>query len=166
MSLPGPRLLPSTPSLPSFLAKISLVPPPQAPGFLNYTRGSEESVLWLQKRCWEEVGLIPWGRGKERCRKGENGCPGTRLLWRRDYLPEGRDSAWESSVGSVRQLVQSPSRVRLFATPWTAARFPVHHQLPELAQTHVHWVSDAIQPSHPLSSPSPAFSLSQYQGLF
>ena len=38
---------------------------------------------------------------------------------------------------------------------------PVHHQLPELAQTHVHWVSDAIQPSHPLSSPSPpAFSLS------
>ena len=39
---------------------------------------------------------------------------------------------------------------------------PVHHQLPEFTQTHVHWVSDAIQPSHPLSSPSPpAFSLSQ-----
>ena len=33
---------------------------------------------------------------------------------------------------------------------------PVHHQLPEFTQTHVHWVSDAIQPSHPLSSPSPA----------
>ena len=45
--------------------------------------------------------------------------------------------------------------------------FPVHHQLPELAQTHVHWVSDAIQPSHPLSSPlPPAFNLSQHQGLF
>ena len=44
--------------------------------------------------------------------------------------------------------------------------FPVHHQLPELAQTHVHRVSDAIQPSHPLSSPPPAFSLSQHQGLF
>ena len=45
--------------------------------------------------------------------------------------------------------------------------FPVHHQLPELAQTHVHWVGDAIQPSHPLSSPSPpAFILSQHQGLF
>ena len=43
---------------------------------------------------------------------------------------------------------------------------PVHHQLPELAQTHVHWVGDAIQPSHPLSSPSPpAFNLSQHQGL-
>ena len=45
--------------------------------------------------------------------------------------------------------------------------FPVHHQLPELAQTHVHQVSDAIQPSHPLSSPAPpAFSLSQHQRLF
>ena len=44
---------------------------------------------------------------------------------------------------------------------------PVHHQLPELAQTHVHWVGDAIQPSDPLSSPSPsAFNLSQHQGLF
>ena len=44
---------------------------------------------------------------------------------------------------------------------------PVHHQLPELTQTHVHQVSDAIQPSHPLSSPSlPAFNLSQHQGLF
>ena len=45
--------------------------------------------------------------------------------------------------------------------------FPVLHQLPELAQTHVHWVGDAIQPSHPLSSPSPpVFNLSQHQGLF
>ena len=40
--------------------------------------------------------------------------------------------------------------------------FPVHHQLPELAQTHVHGVGDAIQPSHPPLSPSPAFSLSQH----
>ena len=44
--------------------------------------------------------------------------------------------------------------------------FPVHHQLPNLAQTHVHRVSDAIHPSHPLSSPSPSFNLSQQQGLF
>ena len=44
---------------------------------------------------------------------------------------------------------------------------PVHHQLPEVTQTHVHWVSDAIQPSHPLSSPSPpTLNLSQHQGLF
>ena len=45
--------------------------------------------------------------------------------------------------------------------------FPVHHQLLELTQTHVHQVSDAMQPSHPLSFPSPpAFNLSQHQGLF
>ena len=44
---------------------------------------------------------------------------------------------------------------------------PVHHQLPEFTQTHIHRVSDAIQPSHPLSCPSPpAFNLAQHQGLF
>ena len=66
-------------------------------------------------------------------------------------------------------LVQSLSHVQLFKTPWTACRMPgfsVHHQLLKLAQTHLHWVSDAIQPSHPLSSPSPpAFNLSQHKGL-
>ena len=46
-------------------------------------------------------------------------------------------------------------------------RFPVLHHLLEFAQTHVHWVNEAIQPSHPLSPPSPsALSLSQHQGLF
>ena len=43
---------------------------------------------------------------------------------------------------------------------------PVHHQLPESTQTHVHWVSDAIQPSHPTSFSSSALNLSQHQGLF
>ena len=44
---------------------------------------------------------------------------------------------------------------------------PVHHQLSELTQTHVHRVGDAVQPSYPLSSPSPpAFNLCQHQGLF
>ena len=43
---------------------------------------------------------------------------------------------------------------------------PVHHQLLEFIQTHVHWISDAIQPSHPLSPSHPTFNLSQHQGLF
>ena len=50
--------------------------------------------------------------------------------------------------------VQSLSRVWLFVTPWTACStpgLPVHYQLPGFTQTHVHWVDDAIQPSHPLS---------------
>ena len=58
--------------------------------------------------------------------------------------------------------VQSLSCVQLLATPMdcSTSGFPVHHQLPELAQIHVHPVSDAIQPSHPLPSPSPsAFNL-------
>ena len=65
--------------------------------------------------------------------------------------------------------VQLLSRVHLFATPWTAAHQarPVHQQLPEFTQTHVHWVGDAIQSSHPLlSSSPPAFNLSQQQSLF
>ena len=50
---------------------------------------------------------------------------------------------------------------------WSTPGFPVHHQLPESTQTHVHWAGDAIQPSHPLSSPSPlTLNLFQHQGLF
>ena len=56
--------------------------------------------------------------------------------------------------------VQSVSHVQLFATPCTPG-LPVHHQLPESTQTHDHWVSNAIRPSHPLSSPSPVLNLYQ-----
>ena len=69
---------------------------------------------------------------------------------------------------SVFSSVQSLSRVRL-CDPMNGSMpgLPVHRQLPESTQTHVHWVGDAIQPSHPLSSPSPpAFNLSQHKGLF
>ena len=68
---------------------------------------------------------------------------------------------WDFS--SVVQLCTTLCNPMDFSMPG----LPVHHQLPELAQTHVFQVGDAIQPSHPLSSPSPpAFSLSQQQGLF
>ena len=64
--------------------------------------------------------------------------------------------------------VQSLSRIQLCdRMDCSTPGLPVHHQLSELTQTHVHRVSDAIQPSHPLSSPTPpAFNLSQHQGLF
>ena len=63
------------------------------------------------------------------------------------------------STSLIISSVQLLSCVRLFAG--------VHHQLPEFTQTHVHWVSDAIQASHPLSCPSPpALNTSQHQSLF
>ena len=64
-------------------------------------------------------------------------------------------------------VVQLLSRVRLCdPMDFSASGFPVLHHLPEFAQTHSHGADDAIQPSHPLSPPSPfAFNLSQHQGL-
>ena len=69
-------------------------------------------------------------------------------------------------------LIQSVQFTQSCPTLWdpmdcSMPGLPVHHQLPELTQIHVHRVGDAIQPSHPLSSPSPpTFDLSQHQGLF
>ena len=80
------------------------------------------------------------------------------------YLSNHRKSGISfSQFSSVAQLCQTICHPMDCSTPV----FPVHHQLRELAQTLVHWVSDAIQLSHPLSSPSPpAFNLSQHQFLF
>ena len=82
----------------------------------------------------------------------------------------GRSGTWDHSLkmtstkfSSVAQLCPTLCDPMNRSTPG----LPVHHQLPEFTQTHVHWVSDAIQPSHPLSSPSlPTFNLSQHQDLF
>ena len=73
---------------------------------------------------------------------------------------------------SWTQSVQFSSVTQTCPTLWnpmdsSTLVLAVHHQLLEFTQTHVHWVSDASQPSHPLTSPSPpAFNPSQYQGLF
>ena len=67
------------------------------------------------------------------------------------------------SISSVTQLCLTLCNTMDCSMPG----FSVHYQLPELTQTHVHWVDDAIQPFHPLLSPSPpAFDLSQHQGVF
>ena len=64
---------------------------------------------------------------------------------------------------SVTQLYLTLCHPMEFSTPG----FPVHYQIPELVQTHIHQVGDVIQPSHSLSPPSPpAVNLSQHQGLF
>ena len=89
------------------------------------------------------------------------------LLWKclqyfdRDYIGSG------IALGCMVNSVQLLSHV-WFCDPMDCSMpgLPVHHQLLDPTQTHVHRVGDAIQPSHPLSSPSPpAFNLSQHQGL-
>ena len=85
--------------------------------------------------------------------------------WRKSYTPARMDSDMYLQVFccSVTKLGLTLCNCMDWGTPG----FPVLHYLPEFAQTHVHRVDDAIQPSHPLSSPSlPAFDLSQHQGLF
>ena len=82
---------------------------------------------------------------------------------------EGKPSDLLSYVNHCKvAVVQSLSRVQLCnPVDCSTSGFPVHHQLPKLTQTHIHRVSDAIQPSHPLLSPSPpAFNLSQHPRIF
>ena len=83
----------------------------------------------------------------------------------KDELPRsvGAQYATGDQFSSIAQLCLTLCDPMDCSTPG----LPVHHQLLEFTQTHVHWVGDAIQQSHPLSSPSPpAFHLSQHQGLF
>ena len=80
-------------------------------------------------------------------------APEMRLLWLRN---------WYFCCCLVAQLCSTLCKPVDYSMPG----LPVHHQPPEFTQTHVHRVSDAIQPSHPLPSPSLAFSLSQHQGFF
>ena len=100
-------------------------------------------------------------------------------LHKRNFIVLGKSSlkhlwnknSWESSscccilVSSVQFSSQS---YLILCNPMDCSMpgFPVHQQRPEFAQTHVHRVGDAIQSSHPLSSPTPAINLSHHQGLF
>ena len=120
-------------------------------------------------------------------------CPGpTCILWGSDYClilkPKGplnykgcfstltlyREQLYKEREGRGKDIsrehfssVQLLSRVRL-CDPMNRSTpgLPVHHHLPEFTQTHIHRVRDAIQPSHPWSSPSPAHNPSQHQSLF
>ena len=99
-----------------------------------YTEGTFQThnpLVWaLIPNLNETLNLLLW--------------PGTRVNLRTSIEP----SVQFSSVAQSCLTLCNPMN---HSTPG----LPVHHQLPEFTQTHVHWVSDAIQPSHPLSSPSP-----------
>ena len=87
--------------------------------------------------------------------------------WRtKEPVDESERGNWKSWLQSVSSVAQSCPTLR-DPVDHSMAGLPVRHQLPELTQTHVHWVGDATQSSHSLSSPPPpAFNLSQHQGLF
>ena len=91
-------------------------------------------------------------------------CRLHKVSWR--LLSEIEDENHPFRSDQIRSVAQS---CLTFCDPMNLSTpgFPVHHQLPEFTQTHVHRVSNAIQPSHPLSSPSPpAPNPSQHQSLF
>ena len=116
------------------------------------------SIEKMQEKHWE-IPVFQWrderrdGLGKEsRGKKWKNQCK----LLHLEFWPQVQFS----SVTELCLTLCDPMNRSTLG-------LPVHHQLPESTQTHVHWVSDAIQPSHPLLSPSPpALDLSQHQGLF
>ena len=80
---------------------------------------------------------------------------------------QGSTGLWKDRRQDRVQFSSVPQSCLTLWDPMDCSKsgLPVHHQLPELTQTHVHRVGVAIQPSHPLSSSSPAFNLSQHQGL-
>ena len=112
------------------------------------------------------------------------------LVQRRKVVPSGTRNQFVSKAKTTRAIVLPPGKQKIYSSqpgefwvhfssvaqscptlcdPMNRSRpgLPVHYQLPEFIQTHVHRIGDAIQPSHPLLSPSPpAPNPSQHQGLF
>ena len=105
---------------------------------------------------------LPWGQTKVGWTPNPIWLISSKMaMWRKRHL--GSPMTLKAEISSVVQSCPTLCNPMDCSMP----RLPVHHQLPEFTQTHVHWVGDAIQPFHPLSSPSPpALNLSQHQGLF
>ena len=130
-------------------------------------------IIPMDRGAW---GAAVHGVAKSRTQLSDSAQHSTLTLYKWKWkLNEGKKNTGKIANGSTFMLkglcqfssVQYLSRVRLGNTmDDSTPGLPVYHQLPEFTQTQVHWVCDAIQPSNPLSSPSPAFSLSQHQGLF
>ena len=116
--------------------------------------GIHSSNLAWRIPCTEEPGRLQ-SMGSQRVGHDWSDWARTKLIVHHPSLINGH--SWFLQFSSVAQSCPTLCDPVDYSTPG----FPVHHQLPKLARTHVHWVSDAIQPSHPLLSPSPpAFNLS------
>ena len=129
--------------------------------------------LW----CWRRLLRVPWTARRSNWNRlpqistrtqPKPTVPGFRTQWSSDsWCLIAERTQWETKwwvqFSSVTQSCPT------FCNPidYSMSDFPVHHHLLEYAQIYVHWVGDAIQPSHPLLSPSPpALSPPQHQGLF
>ena len=111
--------------------------------------GRRDPKVPLLEKSWYTQVSLRWTVGLEHRERGE-----------RKKIGGGQQLSGGSSVAESCPTLCNPMDCSRLG-------FPVHHQLPKLAQTHVHRVSDAIQPSHSLSSPSPpTFNVSQSQGPF
>ena len=124
-----------------------------------YWRGKwQPTLVFLSggSHGWRNLeGCSPWGHKR---------LDTTIATWAHTHITlYAYDLAWKhAQFRSVAQSCPTLCDPTLCSTPG----LPVYHQLLEFTQTHLHWVSDAIQPSHPLLSPSPpAFNLSQHQGF-
>ena len=122
---------------------------------------------------WHHPYYRKWRRTKKPLDEGERG---KWKSWLKTQYSKNEDhgigpiTSWQID-GETMEKVQFSSVTQLCPTlsdpmDCSTPGSPVHHQLPELAQTYIHWVGDAIQPSYLLSPPSPAFNLIQLQGLF
>ena len=115
------------------------------------------------------LGNVPFLKIYVNCFMARDDSPGAsvicKCMWVRGLVPV-------SFLGHLLSLIQFSSVARSCLTlcdptDCSMPGLPVHHQVPEFIQSHVHWVGDAIQLSHPLLSPSlPTLNLSQHQGLF
>ena len=123
-------------------------------------------VFWAEPWRLKISCLSDFSKMIRKCHKIQTNFIGL-SLWKFSLLLHIHKLAYMRQLSAQFSSVAQSSLTLCNPMDCSTPGFPVHHQLLELAQTHVHWVGDAIQPSHPLSSPSPpAFNLSQHQGLF
>ena len=123
---------------------------------MQYHDVSED--VTLEEVQWWELNLLPpfWSVVWHYCLRLN-----LQVSLHQQLYSYGSVLVWSGSVQFSRSVVSDCDPMN-----HSMPGLPVHHQLLEFTQTYVHGVSDAIQPSHPLSSPSPALNLSQHQDLF
>ena len=139
--------------------------PTAEPDFNKATHSPLDDILIIKPK--ESYGVRPWEEGWHSL---DAFLQSPQSTWSQQRSRKASFLLWWPYIIVLQGRSQSVqfSRSVMPDSLWPhGLSLPVRNQLPELAQTHVQPVSDAIQPSHPLSSPSPpAFNLSQHQGLF